>query len=346
MKKKKVSISYDQLFDTYHNNSSKSQQQPFAVNVSLPDGLDDILISKIVTEPSCEQRILAQFENDKLKRNIKRKKKKLENQKKKEIQQKKHCKIIFEKDLPPSPVETAMFPMKRLPVQEESARFFRKLEKLNETASVHKNMLPAQSSVLRYINNLPKTKQPPWVDNVNSRLIATNKQYPIQQVLSRLYISPNFLRAARNDERPCNHPHCQSVEMGGFKCRELLMPGDKIHPDIHGWCYLCHLFETTRLYIEKLNADPLEYDDTHIYCIHHFIVETDKIGEYRLDKTIQGNANIVSIFGPIPYFNRNNYTKQGNRSWKESDDLLFRLPQKVSNQTEFFPITQQVVVKE
>ena len=224
-------------------------------------------------------------------------------------------------------------------VEEDNARFLRRLAKINQTSEAHGNLFPDQAEVLQYIESLRPEDAPSWYQKAIDGLAKASQRYPAQPVLCREYIKA-YLREARGDERPCNHPNCQSQEMGGFKCRELVLPGDKLRRGVRGWCYICHLYEANRLYWESLNT-PAE---GKIFSVHYFTVFTDRPGEYRLDKTIQGDGGVSGIFGPFPIFNVHNYAKvsvgNGKHGWRECDTLLFRLPSETSGPTGFFPTTQ------
>lgn len=230
--------------------------------------------------------------------------------------------------------------------EEDNARFLRKLATISMVSEKHGNRIPPQVQVLRYIDNLTPEAGPEWYENALKQLADTSTRYPAQPVLSRKYLA-NFLREPRDKERECVHPNCKSVEMGGFRCRELLMPRElDLHPTIRGWCYICHLYESNRLYWENRNPPPNKNKKgVQVFCVHFFTVFTDTIGEYRLDKTIRGDEDTTGVFGPFPIFNVNNYVKigvgGGKCGWKENDALVFRLTSKVSAQSGSSPITQR-----
>jgi len=325
---KKTTFSLNQVWDFLGSHAGKKEKE--SAKPDFPDSLDHVVVKK--EKISSEKRILEQVER-------------------KKFQPKKRSRTIIdkvedEKNNFTNSGKTIVMPLSRVPFKEQDARFLRKLEKLSSTVDSRGDTLPSKQSVLRYINNLPNNEnQPVYIDNNNAKLIAANRKYPYHQELSRSYIE-NFLREPVDDERPCCRPNCQSMEMGGFRCRELLMPGDSFHPSIAGWCYLCHLFETWTLYTLNLNPELKKYVGNKVYSIHHFIVKTDQIGEYRLDKTFQGDTNVVGIYGPVPIFNRNFYSRDTQslvKRWKECDSLLFRLPPKTSDQTEFCLTTPQVM---
>ena len=214
--------------------------------------------------------------------------------------------------------------------------FFRKLVRMGKTNEKH-SLLPDQVDVLRYIKSDIHKDPPPWYNRAHEDLLNNSYSFPPQEALCRDYIY-NFLREPIDNERACNRPNCHSLVIGGFRCRELVMPNESLTRDIHGWCYICHLYETNRLYWENIGKETSETIHKNVYSIHHFIVKTDSIGEYRLDKTIQGDSNVVGIFGPFPFFNQNNYVKirddNGNNRLLESDSMVFRLPPKASVQIE------------
>jgi len=324
----------EKIYESYVHENINLSNTTTTLQFQFPSDLEEVSV-KIEKNNLKSTRVINQLEDNKLHEKIRKKKR---------------PKTIFDRhnddddddnnnnnnnyDQNQSNINTIILPLERVSEQEQDASFLRKLEKLNTTNLRRENIIPPQANILRYVKTLHKQEQPLWVDNVNARLIAANRKYPVLQVLCHKYIS-QFLREPKKDERPCNQINCQSFEMGKFRCRELIMPNDKKQPQIPGMCYLCHLFETTRMYLYSLNNDISKYTTNKIYAIHKFIVKTDIVGEYRLDKTIQGNTNVVGIFGPVPFFNRNNYTHvrtDGCNAWQENSALLFRLSQKVSNQ--------------
>ena len=88
----------------------------------------------------------------------------------------------------------------------------------------------------------------------------------------------------------------------------------------------------------------LEKAKVMAYCIHFFKVKTNKIGEYKLNKTIKGKSKHIGIYGPYPTFNVNNYTPKGN-GVMEDESMLFRLPPNVSTPVVSCNITQQDMEK-
>jgi len=226
---------------------------------------------------------------------------------------------------------------------EEDVDFIRKMETLNKTAEEFGNILPDQKEVMQYMEKLEAEEQPPWYNKAQENLLLTQRKYPQMPVLHRGYLL-EFLRAAKDGEAECAHPNCKSLEMGGFRCRELLIPNDKNKPLEQHWCYICHLYETTRLYWECFNTKWQNTDISKPYTIHYFIVYTDRIGEYKLSKTIQGDGLVNGIYGPVPLFNVNNYVKDtmdcGVWGWRESDALVFRPAQKVSEPSKSYRNTR------
>ena len=245
-------------------------------------------------------------------------------------------KVIFDRHVEPvsnTKGKTTHLPIKPFTQQfrvEQEKLFLNRLIKINATSVNPNNLLPPQTDVLRYIKNLDDAEQPPWIKTEHNRMLSSNTKYPVHPILSRPYIE-NFLRQACDKERNCNKLKCKSLKYYGFKCRELLMPDEIKFSVIPGWCYICHLHKTTKYYLQELNMD----NEKIPYSIHCFIVHTDKIGEYKLNKTIQGTAHTRGIFGPVPWFNRNNYVaiNDGIKRLNENDSLLFRLTQEVSNLT-------------
>ena len=71
--------------------------------------------------------------------------------------------------------------------------------------------------------------------------------------------------------------------------------------------------------------------------IHHFGVQVDIEGEYKLSKTILGDTIAMGIYAPVVQYNCDNYwlvdnyRDTGVRGIQESDELVFRLPQVASS---------------
>jgi len=209
--------------------------------------------------------------------------------------------------------------------------FYRRLCELDKLAAKTDSVVYDQSQAFAYINSLEKNESAPlWYRQAQEVTLEHGKRYPVIPVYARKYLT-EFMRAPRGDEKPCGRNDCTSVKMGGFRCREFYPVGGPQTKN-PAWCIMCHFCVTNELYLEGLNRPSNEEDETKIYLIHHFMVKTDIIGEYRLEKTLQGEKMMRGLYGPFPVFNVNNYVQDGH-SWKEVDAMLFRLPQKVSAQT-------------
>ena len=220
---------------------------------------------------------------------------------------------------------------------QKDAIFIRRMAQLNKPSDV--NLLPPAQSVLAYVADLQDEDQPLWFKSSQAAIINTeNIEFPKMDVLTRTYLK-EFLRQARDGERPCGKPECESERQGGFRCRELLIPSFQmpLHP---GWCYMCHLYKTNKRYAKRMcNQEPKkaknmtaqEREELLMLPIHQFIVQVDIDGEYRLDRTLVGDKHCVGIYGPFPLYNANYYKAakhpQGGECWIESDQLVFRLSQ-------------------
>lgn len=180
------------------------------------------------------------------------------------------------------------------------------------------NQLPPMRDVLAYIAKLPE--QPLWYKASQDAIINTQSmKFPDIPVLTRDYIS-HFMQKALKNEPECSHRHCESERLGGFRIRALIVPGQ----EMNDWCYLCHLSYTNRLYFESLNRK--QEPKNSFVQIHHFMVQVDVPGEYRLDMTLMGEKDVKGIFGPFPLYNCNHYAAT-DKGWKESDVMVFRLSQ-------------------
>jgi hypothetical protein len=162
---------------------------------------------------------------------------------------------------------------------------------------------------------------------VNSQNLIVNSQYlqfPEMDTLSRPNYLLDFMREANSKERPCFRQNCQSVAMGKFKCRELIIPR-KGREEVAGWCIMCHYYETNRLFNENYDAGTVVN-----HPLHAFIVLVDSPGEYRLDRTILGtdysDDKMRGIYGPFPLFHMGNYkmstTPNGLKCWIEDEKNL------------------------
>jgi hypothetical protein len=323
---------WDDILSSYAPGKAGASKADFPPSLDTSDAMEIPPVTEDVS-------IVDQLENDTLPRAVMDKKRKRDEPAKKSRSRTiivDDVDINFEID-PALPVHGFEYTSK----EEDDARFLRKLAKISLTSQQHGNLLPDQREALRYIDQLTAAEQPPWYEHSLRQLSEAKLQYPAQPVLSRTYLK-HYLRQAHGDERECNRPNCKSLEMGGFRCRELLMPGD-FHPAVCGWCYICHLYEAARLFAESLNMPSDE--GGHVYAIHSFTVFTDQLGEYRLDRTIQGEDGVPGIFGPFPLFNVHNYVKvrnvHGQYGWRESDSLVFQEPSKVLPPNGFSRTTQR-----
>jgi len=339
---KKKGQTWAQIWETYDKKFPKNPPKD-----QLPDDLDDLVPVKREREDNTTY-ILNQLEERVYEKSpIVLKKRKKPPEKK----QPERSTVIFEpvtnnyvreenNELDISPFDTLTEDMKT----EEDVDFLEKMEQLNRANKKFGNILPDQEEVLRFIENLQVEKQPVWFHKVHDDLADTGRKYPQMPVLSRVWLK-NFMRAPKQGERECSHPNCKSMEMGGFRCRELLLPSDTGDSLEQKWCYICHLNETNRLYWQCLNTEWQDIDISKPFTIHYFIVATDRVGEYRLSKTIQGDSLVRGIYGPFPIFNVNNYIKDevenGVWGWRESDSLVFRPAQKASVPTKFCQSTKQ-----
>lgn len=212
---------------------------------------------------------------------------------------------------------------------QRDAVFLRRLEEASPAGSVQVHKLPPIRSVLAYITQLNDEEQPAWFKSHQAAIInSQNMQFPQMDVLTREYLG-EFMRQPMRSERACGKVQCESESMGGFRCRELVLPSDTDVSVHAGWCVFCHFYETNKKYAENLSRkkdkDPMDL----IHPIHVFIVQVDVDGEYRLDKTLMGDVDCIGVYGPFPVYNRNNYVQaelpSGLKCWKESDEMVFRL---------------------
>ena len=117
---------------------------------------------------------------------------------------------------------------------------------------------------------------------------------------------------------------------------------------------------------EKKQVDgvPDAQIEQQLHRIHHFAVCVDIIGEcvsfffgkitsnpvrYRLSQTLSGNPRIMGLFGFFPTYNVHNYTEKVRKSgqntlrgWHESDALVFRQAQAMSDRIESCPTTDGI----
>lgn len=269
------------------------------------------------------------------------------------IENKRKRKIIFEKDIEEvDEVQNCFVNTQKLPVknfesyafEERDQRFLKKLEKLDVISRKHLFLQPPQNNVLRYVEKLRGETVMNWEEVSQTNTLETNREYPVLPLLGRDYIE-NFLRKTTFNERECNHPDCASVKFYNIRCRELLMPNSPDKTIVHGWCYICHLYETHKFILNEEHPNLFkEKAKVMAYCIHFFKVKTNKIGEYKLNKTIKGKSKHIGIYGPYPTFNVNNYTPKGN-VLIEDESMLFRLPPNVSTPVVSCNTTQQDMEK-
>ena len=213
----------------------------------------------------------------------------------------------------------------------EDQIFIHRLKNNSMLADPSIGPLPPMVDVLSYVSKLEASVRPPWFATSLNTIVTNGKKYPKLDVLTRAYIAP-FLVQCSKDQRPCGQPVCQSEQMGGFRCRELILPDQLASSvvQIQGMCYLCHLAHTNTLFWNAL-SNSKTIDEREVFSIHRFIVQVNVEGEYRLDKTLMMSdkkPSYVGLFGPFPVFNVNNYKKvQLNNStlyaWRESDTMVF-----------------------
>lgn len=192
--------------------------------------------------------------------------------------------------------------------------------------------LPSRTDVFRYISSLKD--KPHWFKEMQHQIVNSKTlKFPDMWVLTRAFIFGGFMRAAmkNTEEEACKNINCEAEKHHGFRLRVLGIP------DNH-WCYLCHLAFTNSLFLQSLSRKS---DNERCYQIHYFMVSVDVPGEYKLEKTLQGEEDVRGLFGPFPWYNVNNYiVKPGTQEIVESDSMVFRLSQTTSsNQIEFSQTT-------
>jgi hypothetical protein len=221
-----------------------------------------------------------------------------------------------------TPTVNPASPNRRLSVKSLKEYALEKESLLEIPTNTHEQ-LPSMKDVLSYISRLPT--RPFWYQATQENILNSNalKKTPTMDVLTRGYIKP-FLKSG---PYPCKNIKCESERLGGFRLRILQMPGktDGV------WCFLCHLFETNKLYFESLNRTENGGSSVN-YQIHYFMVQVDVPGEYRLDRTLDNEKDVRGLYGPFPIYNVNNYKKLPNQNeWIESDALVFRPTQTMSS---------------
>jgi hypothetical protein len=234
-------------------------------------------------------------------------------------------------------------------------------EKLLEIPTEKHEQLPSMKDVLSYVSRLPV--RPFWFKSSQENIINSNalKRVRTMDVLTRGYIKP-FLKSG---PYPCKNIRCECERLHGFRLRILQMPGKNDGV----WCFLCHLYETNKLYFESLNRFDFEQEFKKIlkslnlshlpatletarsimdklpkgfvgkwekelscnYQIHYFMVQVDVPGEYRLDRTLDNEKDVRGLYGPFPIYNVNNYKKLNHNEIIESDAMVFRLTQTMSS---------------
>lgn len=191
----------------------------------------------------------------------------------------------------------------------------------------------------------------PWYV-AGQRFVAGSEHYdyPIVHLLARVWLS-NFLREPwlSKGERPCFNldrdplPHegkmrCVVHKQFGFRLRELLFDASVPAPtSVPELCYLCHLY----MYLLESIAQRSNPRDT-VYIVNKFMVIVDEPGEYAKDKMLTDETGLAGLWGFVPIYNENNYVlgplDNGLRTIKETDNLLFRLPRALSQQTASHPV--------
>jgi len=211
-----------------------------------------------------------------------------------------------------------------------------RLKKKKKLADPKVSELPPAVDAFKYVSQL--VDKPPWFIQAQKVLLENYKDAPELISLTREYIQPYLIEYKPGTKySPCASPPgmCESELQGEFRCRALLFPNQIAMKDRIGYCYLCHLYKTNRLYIEARDR-AVEMSEKDLFCIHSFIVHVNVPGEYKLDKMLPGLVTgKEGLYGPFPAYNRNNYrvvtrSTDGLRQWVESDELVFRLPQVAS----------------
>jgi hypothetical protein len=222
---------------------------------------------------------------------------------------------------PPKPVILQTLPIKTLHDYSLSVEGQRDLLYLKRIDDISPCPLPTLKDVFSYIAKLPE--QPIWYQTSQDAIVNSKSlNFPVLDVLTRKYIA-NFLHGPLKKGDPeCKHPYCECQRLLDFRMIPLQLPGrtDGV------WCYLCHLFETNKMYYESLNRKS---EDKRVIQIHSFVVQVDIPGEYRLDGTLDGDANVKGLFGPFPRYNVRHWSKKGIYAI-ESDEQVFRLAQVTS----------------
>jgi len=224
---------------------------------------------------------------------------------------------------PPKPAVTLQtMPIKTLHDYSLSVEGQRDLLYLKRIELPDPAQLPTMKEVLSYIAKLPE--QPLWYQASQDAIVNSKTlNFPVLDVLTRGYIA-KFLRGPQKKGDPeCKHPNCETFRRFQFRLIPLQLPGrtDGV------WCYLCHLFETNKMYYESLNRKS---DENRLLQIHNFIVQVDVPGEYRLDCMLDGEANVKGLFGPFPRYNVRHWSKKEPNMVVESDEQVFRLAQVAS----------------
>lgn len=242
------------------------------------------------------------------------------------------------KETPPNPVVQAI-PVTSLATysmtrqDQKDAAFMKRLEDTRRAGNNQVYDLPPMRSVLSYVAQLNDNNQPLWFKSHQSAIInSQNLQFPRMDVLTREYII-FFMQAPRGSERPCGKQQCESERLGGFRCKELLLPSVTDSLPIPNWCIMCQYYQTNQLYAMNLSRKKERDQKDLLHPIHTFMVKVDVEGEYRLDRTLLGDVDCIGVYGPFPVYNCNNYvageTKEGTKCWHESDDMVFRLTRAV-----------------
>ena len=258
------------------------------------------------------------------------------------------------------PAET-MGPIKIVSIEEHNHRddkleLFKAKMPMNKTSGGGLITAPPinKEQVLAYAE-LHRRKKELWFQHMNQRVANTEYTYPDNPEFSRKYLI-QFLKAPKNNERPCINPEFGTIygfkfrcighylsekQLGvgkGYRLREMIIEKDSIIPEM---CYLCHLWYCLMQSIyqrDKQNEQTKrnlqdQYRD-HIIILNRFKVEVDKPGEYDGNKMLLSDQIDSGIWGNFPLFNEENYVAckiDGCWGFKESDDLLFHPTQVASD---------------
>lgn len=209
----------------------------------------------------------------------------------------------------------------------------------------------SMKDVFDVLGSLESGKRPAWLGASINTAVANGLNISAVPIYSRQYLS-TFWREPHPErpwERPCKRAEtgeCESHRLSGgaFVCMEFLNLSDYTRlmgvaeskramrlPTIHGWCVFCHYREPNLEYLKQLDKIRDRRDETpRIERIHHFGVQVEVEGEYRLDKTLTGTTIAMGLYAPFPIYNANNYwvvpnyQRTGLRGICESDAWVFQ----------------------